>query len=107
LDGALYGGHFWLMSHVPDVPDGTFYAAGNRGQYIVIMPALNTVIVRQGYDITGGVRFGIDRFVADVARALIAADSDRAAAAEALRSDAEEENEVPPARDGVPLRGRW
>ena len=106
-DSPLYAAHFWLMSHVPGIPEGTFYAAGNRGQYIVILPALNAVIVRQGYDITGGVRFDIERFTQDVTRALLAADEDREAARAALREAAEEENIQPTTRDTVPLRGRW
>jgi hypothetical protein len=74
------------------------------GQYIVILPALNTVIVRQGIDTIGGARFEIDRFVLDVTRAIQAADQDRAAGAEALRQSAEEENAP---RPRVPLRGNW
>ena len=92
--GAGYGAQFWLMNNVPGVPEGTFYAAGNRGQYIVIMPELNTVVVRQGYDTIGGARFDIDRFVLDVSRAIQAADQDRGLASEALRQAAEEENRL-------------
>lgn len=87
-----YGAQFWLMNNVPGVPEGTFYAAGNRGQYIVILPALRTVVVRQGYDTIGGARFDIERFVLDVTRALQAADADRGLAAEDLRRAAEAEN---------------
>lgn len=87
-----YGAQFWLMNNVPGVPEGTFYAAGNRGQYIVIIPRLSTVVVRQGYDTIGGARFDIDRFVLDVTRAIQAADADRGVAAEDLRRAAEAEN---------------
>lgn len=87
-----YGAQFWLMNNVPGVPEGTFYAAGNRGQYIVILPALRTVVVRQGYDTIGGARFDIERFVLDVTRAIQAADADRGLAAEDLRRAAEAEN---------------
>ena len=93
-----YGAQFWLMNNVPGVPEGTFYAAGNRGQYIVIMPTLNTVVVRQGYDTIGGARFDIERFVLDVTRALQAADADRGLAAEDLRRAAEAENAPAPRR---------
>ncbi|OZB13109.1 MAG: serine hydrolase [Hyphomonas sp. 34-62-18] len=92
-----YGAQFWLMNNVPGVPEGTFYAAGNRGQYIVIIPQLSTVVVRQGYDTIGGARFDIDRFVLDVTRAIEAADQDRGLAAEDLRRAAEAEN-APAAR---------
>ncbi|MFN7054991.1 serine hydrolase domain-containing protein [Hyphomonas sp.] len=91
--GAAYGAQFWIMNDVPGVPAGTFYAAGNRGQYVVILPALNAVVVRQGHDVIGGARFDINAFTLDVVRALQAADEDRLAAAEALRRQAEEENE--------------
>jgi CubicO group peptidase (beta-lactamase class C family) len=91
--GAAYGAQFWIMDDVPGVPGGTFYAAGNRGQYIVILPALSTVIVRQGHDVIGGARFNINAFTLDVVRALQAADGDRLAAAEELRRQAEAENE--------------
>lgn len=99
-----YGAQFWLMNNVPGVPQDTYYAAGNRGQYIVIVPSLNTVIVRQGIDTIGGARFEIDRFVLDVTRAIQAADQDRTAGAEALRQSAEEENAP---RPRPPLRGNW
>ncbi|MFN4185236.1 MAG: serine hydrolase domain-containing protein [Hyphomonas sp.] len=102
--GAGYGAQFWLMNNVPGVPQDTFYAAGNRGQYIVILPSLNTVVVRQGYDTIGGARFDIDRFVLDVTRAIEAADADRGVAAQDLRRAAEEENAP---RPRVPLRGNW
>ena len=105
-DGAGYGAQFWLMNNVPGVPEGTFYAAGNRGQYIVIIPALDAVIVRQGYDVIGGARFDIDRFTLDVVRALQAADMDRGAAAEELRRQAEAENERAN-RPRPRLRGNW
>lgn len=89
---AGYGAQFWLMNNIPGVPQDTFYAAGNRGQYIVVLPALNTVVVRQGYDSIGGARFDIDRFVLDITRAIQAADADRGIASEDLRRAAEAEN---------------
>ena len=93
VSGASYGAQFWIMDNVPGVPDGTFYAAGNRGQFVVIVPALNAVIVRQGHDRIGGARFDINAFTLNVTQALEAADLDRAAEEEALRRQAEEENE--------------
>lgn len=91
-DGSAYGAQFWLMKNVPGVPAGTYYAAGNRGQYIVILPTLNAVVVRQGFDVIGGAQFDIDRFTADLVTALQAADGARAterAAAEAAEAAAE------------------
>jgi len=77
--GAGYGAQFWLMNNAPGVPEGTFYAAGNRGQYIVVLPAFNAVVVRQGFDIIGGAQFDINQFTADVVTALTAADEKRRA----------------------------
>jgi CubicO group peptidase (beta-lactamase class C family) len=85
--GAGYGAQFWLMNNTAGVPEGTFYAAGNRGQYIVVIPALNAVVVRQAFDVIGGAQFDINRFTADVVTALNAADAARAterAAADAV-----------------------
>jgi CubicO group peptidase (beta-lactamase class C family) len=82
-EGAGYGAQFWLMNDASGVPAGTFYAAGNRGQFIVIIPALDAVIVRQGFDIIGGARFDINRFTADIVTALGAAKAERTAAIEA------------------------
>ncbi len=77
-DGRGYGAQFWLMNDAAGVPEGTFYAAGNRGQYIVIIPALNTVVVRQAFDVIGGAQFEIERFTADIVTALNSADAGRA-----------------------------
>ncbi|MBA3069429.1 MAG: serine hydrolase [Hyphomonas sp.] len=86
-DGRGYGAQFWLMDKAQGVPEDTFYAAGNRGQYVVIVPSMNTVIVRQGFDVIGGASFDIEQFTADALTALTAADAVRAAeraAAEAV-----------------------
>ena len=50
--GNAYGGQFWL---VPDnrkgqVPADAYSTAGNRGQYVVIVPSHDLVIVRRGLD---------------------------------------------------------
>jgi CubicO group peptidase (beta-lactamase class C family) len=95
--GSGYGAQFWLMNNAPGVPNNAFYAAGNRGQYIVILPSLNTVVVRQGFDVIGGAQFNINQFTADIVLALNAADAERAAeqavvdaaAAEAAAAEAE------------------
>ena len=64
--------------------------AGNRGQYVVIVPSMNAVIVRRGYDVNGGARFEINDFTRDVLLALQAADDERAA----LRLESEAETEA-------------
>lgn len=105
--GDGYGAQFWLMNKSPGVPADTFYAAGNRGQYIVIIPSLNTVVVRQGFDVIGGAQFEISRFTADVVTALNAADtargSERAAAEAASAAQAAAD---PASRAGRPAPGR-
>lgn len=69
-DGEFgYGATFWLMNKSPGVPADTFAAFGNRGQYVVIVPSRNVVIVRRGED-PAGARFDIARFTADVLAAL-------------------------------------
>ncbi|GGB63159.1 serine hydrolase domain-containing protein [Blastomonas aquatica] len=60
-----YGASFWLMNKSEDVPADAFAAFGNRGQYLVIIPSRDLVIVRRGYDATGD-QFDIAQFTAEV-----------------------------------------
>ena len=71
--GPGYGAQFWLMNHAEGIPAGTYYMAGNRGQYVVIVPSMNAVIVRRGFDVIGGARFDIASFTRDALMALQAA----------------------------------
>jgi CubicO group peptidase (beta-lactamase class C family) len=49
--GNHYGGHFWLVpDNRTDVPKDAYSTNGNRGQYTVIVPSRNLVIVRRGLD---------------------------------------------------------
>ena len=49
--GHMYGGQFWLVpDERNDVPKSAYSTAGNRGQYVVIVPSHDTVIVRRGLD---------------------------------------------------------
>jgi len=49
--GRMYGGQFWLVpDEREDVPKSAFSTAGNRGQYVVIVPTHDMVIVRRGLD---------------------------------------------------------
>lgn len=43
-DGQGYGAHWWLLND--DL--GTFYASGYVGQYVLVVPALDLIIVRNG-----------------------------------------------------------
>jgi len=51
------------------VPAGTFTTAGNKGQYVTVVPGHDLVIVRTGVD-PEGKRFLQDRLVAAVVEAL-------------------------------------
>ncbi|HZP92842.1 MAG TPA: serine hydrolase [Burkholderiales bacterium] len=64
-----YGAQFWLLDQMPGVPSGTFTTAGNKGQYVTVVPGHDLVIVRTGVDPDGN-RFWQDRLVADVVQAL-------------------------------------
>jgi CubicO group peptidase (beta-lactamase class C family) len=67
LDNRRYGATFWLFNNVPGVPADAFSANGNRGQFVVIIPSLELVIVRRGED-PG--RFDIDTLTAEVVKAV-------------------------------------
>jgi CubicO group peptidase (beta-lactamase class C family) len=66
-----YGAGFWLLNKEEGVPPDTFAAIGNRGQYVVIVPSRQVVIVRQGEDPAGS-GFDIAAFTRDVLAALTA-----------------------------------
>jgi CubicO group peptidase (beta-lactamase class C family) len=47
----FYGGQWWLVpSDRKDVPANAFATAGNRGQYVIVVPSHELVIVRRGLD---------------------------------------------------------
>ena len=69
-EGAFgYGLGFWLLNRSPGIPEDTYAAFGNRGQYVVIVPSRQVVIVRRAEDAAGN-GFDIARFTADVLAAL-------------------------------------
>ncbi|MCC4212259.1 serine hydrolase domain-containing protein [Leeuwenhoekiella parthenopeia] len=48
---SLYGGQWWLLDDSrDDVPKDAYAARGNRGQYVVVVPSRDLVIVRRGLD---------------------------------------------------------
>ena len=49
--GNFYGGQWWLVpDNRIDVPKGAYSTAGNRGQYTIVVPSHDVVIVRRGLD---------------------------------------------------------
>ncbi|MBD0777306.1 serine hydrolase [Maribacter sp. ANRC-HE7] len=49
--GNFYGGQWWLVpDDRNDVPKDAYTTAGNRGQYVVVVPSYDLVIVRRGLD---------------------------------------------------------
>lgn len=97
-----YGAQFWLLNRSPGVPEDAFAAIGNRGQYVVIIPSKELVIVRRGYDDIGGARFDIARFTADLVGALDAAIAARQAEDAAALAEALALEEPAPADAGQP-----
>lgn len=64
-EGPGYGATFWLFGEAQGLPAGSYAAQGNRGQYVMIVPDRNIVVVRLGLDSTRA-RFAIDRFTAAI-----------------------------------------
>ena len=69
--GPGYGAQFWLFGPADGLPEDTYAMQGNRGQYVMIVPSRNIVVVRRGFDSVGdGERFDVAKFTADVLAAL-------------------------------------
>ena len=67
--GNFYGGQWWLVpDDRTDVPKDAYSTAGNRGQYVIVVPSHDLVIVRRGLDYGAQ---GFDRW--DLAREVIKA----------------------------------
>jgi len=67
--GNSYGGQWWLVpDNRTDVPAGAYSTAGNRGQFVIVVPSHDLVIVRRGLDYG---RQGFDRW--DLTREVIKA----------------------------------
>ena len=69
VHGNDYGGQFWLVpDDRTDVPADAYNTSGNRGNYTIIVPSHDLVIVRRGLDYGAQ---GFDRW--DLTREVIAA----------------------------------
>jgi CubicO group peptidase (beta-lactamase class C family) len=59
-NGNNYGGQFWLVpDDRDDVPKSAYSTSGHRGQYVIVVPTHDIVIVRRGLDYG---RQGFDRW---------------------------------------------
>lgn len=67
--GRGYGAQFWRYENYPGVPNDTYAALGNRGQFLIIIPSRQTVIVRRGYDWRGNY-FDGPKFAAEILASL-------------------------------------
>jgi CubicO group peptidase (beta-lactamase class C family) len=67
--GPGYGATMWLFGPAQGLPEGSYAAQGNRGQFVMVVPSRKLVIVRRGED-PGAARFDIAKFTADVLAAL-------------------------------------
>lgn len=66
-----YGAQWWLYNErFPELPNDTIAARGNRGQFLVIIPSENLIVVRRGYDLAGKPGFSEHDFTRDILRAL-------------------------------------
>lgn len=68
-----YGSHWWLNEgadgevRMPDVPSDAYFASGNEGQQVVVVPSLDLVVVRLGFTSDfGGVDWGLEDLVSGV-----------------------------------------
>lgn len=67
--GPGYGAGFWRWGNQPGLPAGTYAMNGNRGQFAVIVPGSNIIVIRRGFDLSGQ-GFDMPRFAANVVAAV-------------------------------------
>lgn len=72
-----YGAHWWLNEgpdgrlRMPDAPADAFWASGNEGQQVVVLPSHDMVVVRLGLtQDVGGVGWGLEPLLAGLVDAL-------------------------------------
>ena len=71
-NGEIYGLGFWLNTGhraFPNAPENTFHAGGNSGQFVVVIPERELVVVRLGLTLNES-RADMDALLADVLAAL-------------------------------------
>ncbi|RYD94647.1 MAG: class C beta-lactamase-related serine hydrolase, partial [Sphingomonadales bacterium] len=66
--GAGYGAQFWVYGGMEGLPEAAYSPGGALGQYAMIIPSKNVVIVRRGLD--RGEGFKLAKFSADVLKAM-------------------------------------
>ncbi len=66
--GPGYGAQFWVHNGREGLPDVAYAADGAGGQYAMIIPSANLVVVRRGFDVASN--FNIAKFSADILHAL-------------------------------------
>jgi CubicO group peptidase (beta-lactamase class C family) len=67
-DIPRYGAQFWLYGGREGLPADTYGPSGGLGQFAMIIPSEDIVVVRRGLDAPPG--FRMERFTADVVAAL-------------------------------------
>lgn len=72
-----YGAHWWLNDgghgdlRMPDAPADAYWASGNEGQQVVVLPSHDMVVVRLGLtQDVGGIGWGLEPLLADLVEAL-------------------------------------
>lgn len=60
-----YGATLWLFGAKQGLPEGSYSAQGSRGQYVMVVPSAQLVLVRRGED-PFSEQFDVARFTADV-----------------------------------------
>jgi CubicO group peptidase (beta-lactamase class C family) len=66
--GPGYGAQFWIHGGREGLPELAYAANGAGGQYAMIVPSANLVVVRRGFDVASD--FDIAKFSADLMKAL-------------------------------------
>ena len=65
LSGPI-GGLMWILqgvlASIPAAPQDTLIARGHWGQFLIIMPSLKLVLVRNGWD-RGGIKIDANRML--------------------------------------------